>query len=118
MTNLYEFQDKLFDYVTVFTYILYIVIALGLSATAPAYLTDLLFYTKMYVSLFLIYRFNPLRFVKFTPLDAKIAFNAGIFLLFTTAINSVLATYINFFRDNVQSIIDKFNPFTKQSVSF
>ena len=65
MTNLYEFQNHAFDYVTIFTYILYIVIALGLSATAPAYLTDLLFYTKMYVSLFLIYRFNPLRFIKF-----------------------------------------------------
>ena len=56
MTNLYEFQDKLFDYITVFTYILYIVIALGLSATAPTYLDDLLFYTKMYISLFLIFR--------------------------------------------------------------
>jgi hypothetical protein len=111
MTNLYELQNHAFDYVTIFTYILYIVIALGLSATAPTYLTDLLFYTKMYVSLFLIYRFNPLRFVKFTPLDAKIAFNAGIFLLFTTAINSVLVTYINFFKDNVQLVIDKFNPF-------
>jgi len=114
MTNLYEFQDKVFDYVTVFTYILYVVIALGLSATAPTYLTDLLFYTKMYVSLFLIYRFNPFRFVKFTPLDAKIAFNAGIFLLFTTAINSVLATYINFFKDNVQAIINNI----KNSFSF
>ena len=111
MTNFYELQNHMFDYVTFFTYILYIIIALGLSATAPAYLSDLLFYTKMYVSLFLIYRFNPFRFVKFTPLDAKIAFNAGIFLLFTTAINSVLVTYINFFKDNVQLIIDKFNPF-------
>jgi hypothetical protein len=114
MTNLYEFQDKAFDYITVFTYILYIVIALGLSATAPTYLDDLLFYTKMYVSLFLIFRFNPFKRVKFTPLDAKIAFNAGIFLLFTTLINSVMATYINFFRNNVQTIIDN----TKQSISF
>ena len=114
MTNLYEFQDKLFDYITVFTYILYIVIALGLSATAPTYLDDLLFYTKMYISLFLIFRFNPFRLVKFTPLDAKIAFNAGIFLLFTTLVNSVMVTYIDFFRDNVQTIIDN----TKQTISF
>jgi len=114
MTNFYELQDKAFDYITVFTYILYIVIALGLSATAPTYLDDLLFYTKMYISLFLIFRFNPFRLVKFTPLDAKIAFNAGIFLLFTTLINSVMATYINFFRDNVQTIINN----TKQTISF
>jgi hypothetical protein len=114
MTNLYEFQNKAFDYVTVFTYILYIVIAFGLSATAPTYLNDLLFYTKMYISLFLIFRFNPIRLVKFTPLDAKIAFNAGIFLLFTTLVNSVMVTYIDFFRDNVQTIIDS----TKQTISF
>ena len=114
MTNLYEFQNKAFDYVTVFTYILYIVIAFGLSATAPTYLSDLLFYTKMYISLFLIFRFNPIRLVKFTPLDAKIAFNAGIFLLFTTLVNSVMVTYIDFFRDNVQTIIDN----TKQTISF
>ena len=68
----------------------------------------------MYVSLFLIYRFNPLRFVKFTPLDAKIAFNAGIFLLFTTLVNSVMVTYIDFFQDNVQTLIDN----TKQTISF
>jgi hypothetical protein len=114
MTNLYEFQDKAFDYITIFTYILYIVIAFGLSASAPGYLDDLLFYTKMYISLFLIYRFNPFRRVKFTPLDAKIAFNAGIFLLFTTLINSVLVTYINFFKNNVQMVINN----VKQSISF
>jgi hypothetical protein len=106
MTNVYEIQDKAFDYVTIFTYILYIVIAFGLSTTAPIYLNDLLFYTKMYVSLFLIYRFNPFTLSKFTPLDAKMAYNAGIFLLFTTALNSVLVTYINFFRMIGQSVVD------------
>jgi len=106
MPNLYEIQNKGFDYVYIIIYILYVVIAFGLSATAPKYLNDLLFYTKLYVSLFLIFRFNPFRKVKFTPLDAKIAYNAGIFLLFTTIINSVLITYINFFKENVQIIIN------------
>jgi len=107
MTNLYEFQEKVFDYVTVFTYILYIVIAFGLSTTVPKYLDDLLFYTKMYISLFLIYRFNPFTISKFTPLDAKIAYNAGIFLLFTTALNSVLLHYIIFLKIIGQSILNK-----------
>jgi hypothetical protein len=107
MTNLYEFQNKAFDYITMFTYILYIVIALGFSASAPKYLDDLLFYTKMYISLFLIYRFNPFTLSKFTPLDAKIAYNAGIFLLFTTLLNSMLINYINFLKIIVQSNINK-----------
>jgi hypothetical protein len=107
MPNVYEFQEKVFDYVSVITYILYIVIAFGLSASVPKYLDDLLFYTKMYISLFLIYRFNPFTLSKFTPLDAKMAYNAGIFLLFTTALNSVLVKYIYFFKMTQQSIINK-----------
>jgi hypothetical protein len=107
MANLYEFQNKAFDYITIFTYLLYIVIALGFSASAPRYLNDLLFYTKLYISLFLIYRFNPFTITKFTPLDAKIAYNAGIFLLFTTLLNSVLVNYINFFKMIVQTSFDK-----------
>jgi hypothetical protein len=106
MTNVYEFQDMVFDYVTFFTYFLYVVVALGLSASAPQYLDDLLFYTKLYVSVFLIYRFNPFRRTKFTPLDAKIAYNAGIFLLVTIAINSVLKSYIDLFKSYLQLFIN------------
>jgi len=106
MTNVYEFQDKVFDYVTFFSYFLYIVVALGLSASAPQYLDDLLFYIKLYVSIFLIYRFNPFRRTKFTPLDAKIAYNAGIFLLVTIAINSVIKSYIDLFKSYLQLFVN------------
>jgi hypothetical protein len=106
MSNVYEFQEKVFDYVTFFTYFLYVVVALGLSASAPQYLDDLLFYTKLYVSIFLIYRFNPFRQTKFTPLDAKIAYNAGIFLLVTIAINSVIKSYIDLFKNYLQLFVN------------
>jgi hypothetical protein len=92
--NLHRFQDRMFDIIVYITWVLYVVIALGLSANAPQYLDDLQYYIKLYVSLFLIYRFNPFRRVKFTGLDAKIAFSAGLFLLATTAINSVLNNYL------------------------
>ena len=93
--KLHEFQNKVFDIVIYITYILYILIALGLSANAPEYLDTLQHYIKIYISLFLMYRFIPLRRVKFTELDAKIAFNAGWFLFVTTVVNSVLQNYIN-----------------------
>lgn len=92
--NIHDFQNKAFTIAVYITWALYIAIALGLSANAPQYLDDLQYYVKMYVSLFLIYRFNPFRDVKFTDLDAKIAFSAGTFLLATTAINGVLHTYL------------------------
>jgi hypothetical protein len=49
------------------------------------------YYVKIYVCLFLIWRFNPLRSnIQFTELDRKIAFSAGVFILTTTALNQYL----------------------------
>ena len=92
--GLHRFQNNIYDIVVYITWALYIAIALGLSANAPQYLDDLQYYVKIYVSLFLIDRFNPLRRVHLTGLDAKIAFSAGVFLLTTTAINTILTSYI------------------------
>lgn len=92
--TLYKFQNNAYNIIIILTWILYILIALGLSANAPQYLDDLQSFVKIYISLFLIYRFNPFRRVKFTSFDAKIAFSAGLFLLATTAINNIIETYI------------------------
>jgi hypothetical protein len=91
----------MYDIVVYITWILYIVIALGLSTNAPQYLDDLQYYIKLYVSFFLIYRFNPFRRVKFTGLDAKIAFSAGIFLLATTAINGILKMKYQIYKTKI-----------------
>ena len=93
--NIYKFQYNLFTIIIYITWALYISILLGLSVNAPQYLDDLQYYVKIYVSVFLIYRFNPLRRVNFTRLDAKIAFSAGLFLITTTAINTILKTYLS-----------------------
>lgn len=92
--GLHRFQNKMFTIVIYLTWILYIAIALGLSTGAPQYLDTLHSFIKIYVSLFLIYRFNPFRRVKFTGLDARIAFSAGLFLLATTAIDKFLKNYL------------------------
>ena len=93
--SIYGFQNKAYDIIIILSWILYIIIALGLSANAPQYLDDLHSFVKIYISLFLIYRFNPFRRVKFTSLDAKIAFSAGLFLLATTAIYSIIQKYFS-----------------------
>jgi hypothetical protein len=101
--NIHIFQNRMFDTIMYITYSLYIIVALGLSSKAPQYLDDLLYFTKLYVSLFLVYRFNPFRKVKFTNLDAKIAFSAGTFLLATTAIDSVIKSYLSVLRDKINN---------------
>ena len=93
--DLYTFQSQAFSFIILLTWFLYFVILLGLSANAPQYLNDLQYYVKIYVSLFLILRFNPFRHSRFTELDAKIAFSAGMFLITTTAINQFIVTYLN-----------------------
>jgi hypothetical protein len=92
--NIHNFQSKAYSIVVYVTWALYISIILGLSANAPQYLDDLQYYVKMYVSLFLIVRFNPFRTVRFTELDGKIAFSAGVFLLASTAINTIVQSYL------------------------
>ena len=92
--SLHNFQTTAFSFIVGLTWLLYILIALGLSATAPQYLDYLHSFVKIYVSLFLIYRFTPFRRIKLTNLDTRIAFSAGIFLLATTAIDGLLKNYI------------------------
>lgn len=88
-----KFQERTFDFIWYLIYFLYILIALGLSANAPNYLSTLDYYVRIYVSLFLILRFNPFRNVQFTELDKKIAFSAGVFVLATTALNQILENF-------------------------
>ena len=105
--NLHMFQDRIYDIVTYITFLLYFAIALGLSINAPEYLDTLQSFMKIYISLFLIYRFNPFRRVKFTTLDAKITFSAGIFLLGTTAIDGIIKNYLSTFEEYIKIFINK-----------
>jgi len=97
--DLYILQNRSFDIVILISWILYILIALNISVHAPDYLDDLEFYIKIYISLFLLYRFMPFRKIKFTDLDRKIAFNAGIFIFTATAIGSILQNYLQQVHD-------------------
>ena len=92
-TDIHIFQHKLVDLIEIIMIILYIIISLGLSALAPQYLSYLQQFLKIYVSLFLIYRFNNFRTIKLTKLDKKIGFNAGILLIGTDIINYIVKNY-------------------------
>jgi len=99
--KLHKIQDRLFDTFRIISYILIFVSAIGLSQIAPKLLTTIDYYVRIYICLFLIWRFNPFRKVEFTDLDRKIAFNAGLFILTTTTIN----TYLIDFTNKIKTII-------------
>jgi len=88
--KLYHLQKNVYSTIIIVTWCLYIIIILGLSTVAPKYLIQIQTLSKIYFSLFLIYRFNPLKNIEFTDLDGKIAFSAGLFLLMTTAVSTMI----------------------------
>ena len=76
-----NWHQDIYLYALYISYILYGLILLGLSASAPEYVKSLNAFLQIYVCLFLIYRFNPYAKISFTEFDRKIVFGAGIFLL-------------------------------------
>ena len=90
---LYDIQNNIFNIIIFISYVSYAFIALGLFSTSPKYLETLDYYVKIYISLFLLWRFNPFTKIKFTDLDRKIAFSAGLFIFTTTAVNKILISY-------------------------
>lgn len=86
-----DIQENFFNIFIYFSYFLIIVSFLGLSNTAPKFIETIDYYIRIYICLFLIWRFNPFRKVDtFTNLDRKITFSAGLFILTTTALNKYL----------------------------
>jgi len=102
--KLYLIQTIFFSFFVTISYLLLFISALGISDKAVIYLNDLSYYVRIYICLFLIWRFNPLRkHYEFTDLDGKIAFSAGVFILSTTALNK----YIEMAKEKAHSILKK-----------
>ena len=97
-------QERVFTFVIYFSYILYFLTIFGLSRNAPEYLKYLQFFIQIYVCLFLIIRFNPFIKTKFTTLDRRVAFSAGLFIFTTSFINEILVRNIEKIKDNIQKI--------------
>ena len=90
-----EYQNNTFNITIFITYILIVASIIGFS-NSKIYLDNIDYYIRIYICLFLIYRFNPYRKkVYFTELDRNIAYNSGIFILTTSIINQFLVRYIN-----------------------
>jgi hypothetical protein len=98
-SQLHRLQEILFNIFIVVTYLLIIISSFGLSDSAQKYLKLLDYYIRIYVCLFLMWRFNPFRsYYEFTNLDRKVAFSGGLLILTTTALNQYLNEIKAFLR--------------------
>ena len=114
--KIHDVQNRAFDIFIFVSWVLYFAILFGVSVNAPSYLDNVDYYAKLYVSLFLLYRFNVFRKITFTDLDRKIAFSAGVFLFATTALNQTLTAYLDPIKSKISSILSNNGNQTKQDV--
>lgn len=93
---IHKLQETFFDLFIYTSQVLILLSALGLFTDYPVFFQQVEFFIRIYICLFLIWRFNPIRpllfnkpFV-FTSLDRKVAFSAGLLILTTTIIKEYL----------------------------
>jgi len=87
---LYYIQDHAFNIFLILSWISIITLSLGFTIINPEYISTMSYYIKIYICLYLMYRFNAFNKVKFTELDRKIVFTAAVFIFTTTALNKFL----------------------------
>ena len=88
--KIHKFQENAFNLFIIISYTLIFVTFFGFSQKAPKILGFIDYYVRIYICLFLIWRFHPFKKIEFTNLDRKIAFSAGLFIFTTTALDKYL----------------------------
>jgi len=87
----------IFNGLFVLTIILYALISLQVwQTTAVKYLKAVTSVTEIYISLFLIFRFNPFRTPHpLTNIERQIIFSAGLFVFTSSVIGEIMQSYLN-----------------------
>jgi len=91
--NTLKLQKYGYTIIVIIAYLLYALAILGLSNNAPKYFDVLDFYIKLYVGLFLLWRFFPFQNNHYTELDRSLSFSAGSIIVFSTLINQLISNY-------------------------
>ena len=102
---LYYIQDHAFNIFIVLSWISLITLSLGFTIINPEYITTMNYYIKIYVSLYLMYRFNMFRKIQFTDLDRKIVFSAAVFIFTTTAVDKYLLDNVSYVDSKLRSFL-------------
>jgi len=100
-----KLSERIFLYSLNASFILYIIVLLGVGGYAPQYLETLKSFLRIYIGLLLVINYNPYTYTdrKFGEFDRQLVFSSGIFLLLTSTIISSIESYIQYKAKNIIS---------------
>jgi len=87
-------SNTVFDMTMLIIHVAYIAVAFGILQKEPKYLSIIDYWVKVFVGVFLVWRFNPYFPAKFTDFDRRVVFSAGVFMFITTVVNTYLVSYV------------------------
>jgi hypothetical protein len=102
---LYYIQDHGLNIFIILSWFSIITLSLGFTIINPEYISTMNYYIKIYICLYLMYRFNAFNKVKFTELDRKIVFTAAVFIFTTTALDKYLLENLSIIKNYLKSLL-------------
>ena len=96
MYKVKKFSELVFIYSINISFVLYIIVLLGIGGLAPQYLEYLNTFLQLYIGVLLIITFNPFTYKdrQFDEFDRQLVFTSGIFLLLSTTIIGSIESYL------------------------
>jgi hypothetical protein len=91
-----KFSELLFLYLINISFVLYIIVLLGVGGFAPKYFHYLKTFLQIYIGILLVIRYNPITYKgrDFGEFDRRLVFSSGIFLLLSTALIGSIQKYL------------------------
>ena len=86
------------------SFLLYIIVLLGVGGFAPQYLEQLKSFLRIYIGSLLVIYYNPITYSerKFGEFDRQLVFSSGVFLLLSSTIIGSIESYL---QNNAKLII-------------
>jgi len=97
--------ETVFTYTVLLLNIAYVGLALGVLSKKPEVLDKIDYAVNVFISVFLVWRFNPLFPAKFTEFDRKVVFLAGTFIFTVTIVDYYLSAYIKSAKETAKSVV-------------
>ena len=107
ISNMYKvrkFSELLFLYSLNISFVLYIIVLLGIGGFAPQYLQYLKVFLQIYIGTLLVITYNPFTYKdrQFGEFDRHLVFSSGIFLLLST---TIIGSFEQYFQSKAKEFI-------------